>query len=45
LRAGSGIARRRKSQVANYFGSDLTSASHFASKRLRSAEEPYFLKS
>ena len=30
---------------AAYFGSDFTSASHFFSSRLRSADEPYFAES
>ena len=30
---------------ARHFGSAFTSVSHFWSRRLRSAEEPYFAKS
>ncbi len=45
-RALAGTVRSHPSTKAVvYFGSDFTSLSHLASKRLRSAEEPYFLKS
>ena len=43
--SGQAAAAAGPVDLPGYWGSDLTSASHFASSRRRSLEDPYFLKS